>query len=98
MSVGKLSPDTIAATGWVAAILSMISVIPQVLQAAISRSVEDVSVAMYFLLIATNIFWLTYGIGLNSWQLVTSVTIQLISGIIVAGYKLAPYLFPQEED
>ena len=92
MSTGSLSPNTIAATGWVAAIFSMVSVIPQVLQAFISQSVDDVSLAMYFLLIATNVFWLIYGIGLGSWQLVMSIAIQLISGIIVVGFKIKPYI------
>ena len=83
-----LSVNTANTIGWVGAIFSTICAIPQVFQAVMSQSAEDVSIIMYFLFIIAGIFWVTYGIGLSSFQVIFSSSMQIITGSFIIGFKL----------
>jgi len=86
MPVPFLSPELVELVGGIAAVLTTISFLPQVLKAWRSRSARDVSLAMLLLFLAGVLLWLCYGLALESLPLIlaNAVTAVLILAILAA--------------
>ena len=72
-------------TGFVAAILTTFSFVPQVLHVWRTRSVADISLGMYSTYTFGIAVWLIYGILIMSWPIVLAnlVTLILASSVLV---------------
>jgi len=86
MPVPVLSPELVELVGGIAAVLTTLSVLPQVLKAWRSRSARDVSLLMLLLFLAGVLLWLCYGLALGSLPLIlaNAVTAVLILAILAA--------------
>lgn len=72
------------AIGYLGSALIMVGFLPQAWQVIKTKSVEDVSLATYSILISGAIVWTTYGILQNDWPIVvTNVTLFFVQGAIV---------------
>ncbi len=76
------------AIGFIAAIFTTASFLPQVLKVWRTRSAKDVSLVMYLLFLAGVALWLTYGILIESWPVILSNLITLILAGAVLVMKL----------
>lgn len=74
--------------GFVAAILTTVSFLPQVLKVWQTRSAKDVSLGMYLLLSVGVALWLIYGISIHSWPMILSNLITLMLAGTVLAMKL----------
>ena len=70
MPVPVLSPELVELVGGIAAVLTTLSFLPQVLKAWRSRSARDVSLLMLLLFLAGVLLWLCYGLALGSLPLI----------------------------
>jgi len=72
-------------TGFVAAILTTFSFVPQVLHVWRTRSVADISLGMYSTFTFGIAVWLIYGILIMSWPVILAnlVTLVLASSVLV---------------
>lgn len=72
-------------TGFVAAILTTFSFVPQVLHVWRTRSVADISLGMYSAYTFGIAIWLVYGVLIMSWPVILSnlVTLILASTVLV---------------
>jgi MtN3 and saliva related transmembrane protein len=64
--------------GLVAAALGTISFVPQVIKIWKTRSVKDISYAMYVMYTTSLILWLIYGIMIKSIPIILAESLQLI--------------------
>ena len=71
--------------GYIATILSVSSFMPQVIKSWKTRSTKDISLYMYLILGAAQIFWFTYGILTKSWPLVVTnvIVFSLLLSILI---------------
>ncbi|MBK7355317.1 SemiSWEET transporter [Propionivibrio sp.] len=78
-----------SAIGYVAAILTTVSFIPQVLKIWHTRSAKDVSLGMYSLFTLGIFFWLVYGVLIESWPVIVAnfVTLVLAGAVLVMKLK-----------
>ncbi len=78
-----------SAIGYVAAILTTVSFIPQVLKIWHARSAKDVSLGMYSLFTLGIFFWLVYGVLIESWPVIVAnfVTLVLAGAVLVMKLK-----------
>lgn len=77
-----------SAIGFIAAILTTISFLPQVLKVWQTRSARDVSLGMYLLFTVGVLLWLVYGLLLQSWPIILSNLITLLLAGLVLAMKL----------
>lgn len=78
-----------SAIGYLAAILTTVSFIPQVLKIWHTRSAKDVSLGMYSLFTLGIFFWLVYGVLIESWPVIVAnfVTLVLAGAVLVMKLK-----------
>lgn len=74
--------------GSIAGILTTISFFPQVYKTFKSKSAKDLSLLMFSLFTLGIIFWLVYGILINSRPVIISNSITLISSALILFYKI----------
>jgi len=74
--------------GYVAATLSIFCLIPQVVKTWKSKSTSDISLAMYILGSIGALFWIVYGVSLNSMQIILTNSIVLICFLFILSYKI----------
>ena len=79
---------TASAVGYVAAILTTISFVPQVLKVWRTRSAKDVSLGMYSLFTLGIFIWLVYGVLIESWPVILANFITLVLAGMVLAMKL----------
>ena len=74
--------------GYIAAALTTISFVPQVVKIWRFRSVKDISISMYIIYTLSVILWLIYGITIKSMPLVIAeiLTLILVSTILTLKY------------
>jgi MtN3 and saliva related transmembrane protein len=78
----------VTALGMVAAFLTTVSFVPQVLRTWSTRSTKDISLAM-FLAYTTGIgLWLIYGIFLRDIPIIASNAVTFVLAAIILGLKL----------
>lgn len=82
-----MNPDT-TTIGFIAAILTTISFLPQVFKVWRTRSAKDVSLGMYFMFSAGVALWLIYGVLIESWPVILSNLLTLVLAGAVLVMKL----------
>jgi len=74
--------------GFVAATLTTISFVPQVIKVWRSRSTHDVSLGMYALFTLGVAMWLAYGLLIHSWPVILANFVTLLLAGMVLVMKL----------
>ncbi len=74
--------------GYLAATLTTIAFVPQVINSWRSRDLSGISLAMYCILVAGIVLWLAYGIMLWKWPIIIANAITLILASVVLGLKV----------
>ena len=70
--------------GLIAAIISTLAFIPQVIKTWRSKSAKDLSFLMFFAMFTSTVLWLVYGILLNALPIIlANATILFLLGIIL---------------
>ena len=77
--------DYETAIGFMAATLTTVAFIPQVIKVLHTRSARDVSVGMYALFTAGVALWLGYGLLIGSWPVIVAngITLVLAGAVLV---------------
>ena len=77
--------------GFIAAILTTVSFVPQVLKVWRTRSAKDISLGMYSLFTLGIAAWLVYGILIDSWPVILAnlATLMLAGSVLVMKLKFA---------
>jgi MtN3 and saliva related transmembrane protein len=77
--------------GFIAAILTTVSFVPQVLKVWRTRSAKDISLGMYSLFTLGIATWLVYGVLIDSWPVILAnlVTLMLAGSVLVMKLKFA---------
>jgi MtN3 and saliva related transmembrane protein len=80
-----LSPSMINGLGYVAAVLTTISFVPQVMLTLRTRDVSGISLLMYSCFTVGVGLWLLYGLSLGNWPIVVAnaITFSLALSILV---------------
>lgn len=74
--------------GYLAAFLTTISFIPQVVQVWRTKHTKDISLGMYSIFTLGIVVWLIYGILLNAWPIIIANTITIFLAGSVLAMKL----------
>ena len=74
--------------GFVAAFLTTTSFIPQTIKIIDTGKTEDISTAMYAMLVGGILLWLVYGLKKKDWPLILANTVTLIFAGTVLFLKL----------
>ena len=74
--------------GFVAATLTTLSFVPQAAKIIRSRRTQDVSLWMYLAFTVGIVFWLAYGILLDSWPMIIANVITLALSLTILCLKL----------
>jgi len=83
----------ITVLGYLAALASMASFVPQAWKIIRSRQTKDISAGMYLLTVSAFALWLAYGVILHQWPLVVS------NGVcfLLSAFILVMTLLPQSQ-
>ncbi len=75
--------------GYLAAALTTISFVPQVMQVWRSKHTKDISLGMYSIFTLGIVVWLIYGLMLGSWPIIiaNSITIVLAGSVLAMKLK-----------
>lgn len=75
--------------GYLAAALTTISFVPQVIQVWRSKQTKDISLGMYSVFTLGIVVWLIYGILLGSWPIIiaNSITVLLAGSVLAMKLK-----------
>ena len=74
--------------GYIAAMLTTLSFVPQALKTIRSRDTGGISLAMYALFTIGVGFWLAYGIALGSWPMILANIVTLLLAATILALKL----------
>ena len=80
--------STTSIIGFIAAILTTVSFVPQVVKVWRTRSAKDVSLGMYLLFTLGIAIWLVYGVLIESWPVILANVVTLILAGSVLAMKL----------
>lgn len=71
--------------GYLAGILTMIAVVPQIAKAWKARQVDDISLVMLFILICGLSLWVTYGFIKQAWPIVITNGLSVLLNVFLFG-------------
>jgi MtN3 and saliva related transmembrane protein len=74
--------------GYIAAVLTSSSFIPQAVMTIRTRDTRGISLAMYVIFTVGVALWLAYGLYLNSWPMILANTVTLALAATVLALKL----------
>jgi MtN3 and saliva related transmembrane protein len=74
--------------GTVAGTLTTAAYLPQVVKVWRSRSVGDISLQMYILMVTGATLWVGYGLMLMAWPVIIANAVSLLFTAIILGFKL----------
>ncbi len=74
--------------GYMAAVLTTLSFVPQAIKTIRSRDTSGISLSMYVMFTVGIAFWLAYGIALGSWPMIGSNMVTLLLAGTVLGLKI----------
>ncbi len=80
--------DFVILIGFLAAILTNVAFVPQVIKIWQTRHTEDISLVMYVLFVAGIFFWLIYGLYLDSIPVILANGITLVLSSIILALKI----------
>ena len=75
-------------TGMVAAVLTTIAFLPQVIRTWRTRSTSDISLGMFVTYVTGIALWLVYGLMIHDWPLIASNAVTFVLSAIILGLKL----------
>jgi MtN3 and saliva related transmembrane protein len=75
--------------GFIAAILTTVAFVPQIVRVWRTRSAEDISLGMYTLFTLGVVLWLVYGILIYSWPIIFAncATLLLAGAVLIMKVK-----------
>ncbi len=76
------------AIGFIAAILTTISFIPQAIKTIKTKNTESISLTMYLVFTVGVLLWLVYGIYIRDWALLLANGFTAIFSIIILSFKI----------
>ena len=74
--------------GYLAAVLTTISFVPQVWQTYRTRDVSGISLGMYIVFAAGVFLWLVYGLVLGAWPIVVANAVTLALALAILAMKV----------
>lgn len=74
--------------GYVAAILTTLAFLPQLIKTWRSRSARDVSLGMFMMFTAGVALWLTYGLMIGAWPVIAANSVTLVFALAILVMKL----------
>ena len=74
--------------GYVAAVITTASFVPQTLKTIRTKNTEGISFYMYFFFLIGIILWMIYGVLINSWPIILANGFTTIMSSIILGYKI----------
>lgn len=80
--------------GIMAAILTTSGFVPQVYKTLKTREVKGISLSMYLVLFVGMVFWLIYGIKINSFSIILA---NIVSGLLVLMQIIAKIIYSKRE-
>ncbi len=80
--------NSIALIGYLAAFGTTFSFLPQAIKTIQTKNTSGISLYMYALFTLGTLFWLVYGIMINSWPVSIANAITFIFASIILVYKL----------
>jgi len=83
--ISSMKPDMI---GYIAATLTTVSFVPQVIKTWKSKHANDVSLLMYCIFTAGIIMWLIYGIWAQAWPVAAANAVTLVLAGLILIMKL----------
>lgn len=81
-----LMPDVV---GYLAAILTTVSFLPQAIMTVKTRDTDSLSLGMYSMFTAGVLLWLIYGIYLSNPAIIIANAITFLLAAIILGFKVA---------
>lgn len=75
--------DNTLLIGFTAGILTAISTIPQIIKLLRDKKAQDVSPAMYFVLLAGNALWCYYGLLLNELPIIVTNAFSVVCDLLM---------------
>jgi MtN3 and saliva related transmembrane protein len=82
-----LSPTT-EFIGFVAAIITTLCWVPQMVKVIRTQDTRSLSLTMYLMLAVGILLWLTYGILIHSWPIIASNIVTMGMIMVILGMKL----------
>jgi MtN3 and saliva related transmembrane protein len=79
--------EIITTLGLVAALISTIALLPQVIRVWKTKSVKDISMGMFMMMTTSQVMWLTYGILSGETPIVASNSVVLIQTMTLLRFK-----------
>lgn len=80
--------NLITIIGLFAAFLTTISLFPQIVKVWKTKSVKDISIGMFLLMVGSVSIWLIYGLMLNDLPLIASNTLVFVQAITMLTFKI----------
>lgn len=80
--------------GIVAAILTTSGFVPQVYKTLKTKEVKGISLSMYLVLFVGMVFWLIYGVKINSFSIIVA---NIVSGLLVLMQIVAKIIYAKRE-
>jgi MtN3 and saliva related transmembrane protein len=74
--------------GYVAALLTTVSFVPQVFKIYRSKSAKDVSLYMFLLFTMGIVLWLIYGLSQKIWPIIIANTVTLVLSLSILIMKM----------
>ena len=71
--------------GYIAGILTLINMLPQVMKSYKTKSVEDVSFLMVLSFTLSMLLWVIYAIFINSWPIIITNSIAFVISVMQIG-------------
>ncbi len=70
--------------GYLAGVLTVLSLLPQVLRAWRTKQTKDLSIRTFLLLITAGVLWITYGVMAKDWPVIaTNAGMVMLNGAIL---------------
>jgi len=80
--------DFITVLGLLAALLTIMAFVPQVIKTWKTKSTRDISLAMFAVMCASLFLWLVYGLLINSLPLILSNLITFVLALVILLHKI----------
>ena len=80
--------DWIKIAGYLAAAATTISFLPQAFHTIKTKDTRGISLGMYIVYVFGIVMWLTYGIGINDFPIISANSITLVLTVTILIYKL----------
>jgi MtN3 and saliva related transmembrane protein len=80
--------DWIKIAGYLAAAATTISFLPQALHTIKTKNTKGISLGMYIVYVFGIVMWLTYGIGIKDFPIISANSITLVLTVTILIYKL----------